>query len=72
MISERRASVKNEARYDLLSSLLAANEGTFESDAKLTDDALLGVCFIAYYIVPRSLIQTVPHRECFRISGRRI
>ncbi len=48
MVQERRASTKKEERHDLLSSLLDANEGALESDAKLTDDALLGVHCRAY------------------------
>lgn len=51
-MKERRESTKNEERHDLLSNLLDANEGALESDAKLTDDALFGVCFVLY-IVPR-------------------
>ncbi|OJT02991.1 Cytochrome P450 4A4 [Trametes pubescens] len=46
MVQERRTSTKKEERHDLLSSLLDANEGALESDAKLTDDALLGNIFM--------------------------
>ncbi|KAL1946312.1 hypothetical protein VTO73DRAFT_15439 [Trametes versicolor] len=46
MVKERRESTKNQERHDLLSNLLDANEGALESDAKLTDDALLGNIFI--------------------------
>ncbi len=44
MVQERRTSTKNEERYDLFSSLLDANEGQLEGDAKLSDKALLGAC----------------------------
>ncbi len=44
MVQERRMSTNNEERYDLFSSLLDANEGQLEGDAKLSDKALLGAC----------------------------
>lgn len=49
-MKERRESIQNEERHDLLSSLLDANEGVLESDAKLTDDELFGVCCFVYTV----------------------
>ncbi|KAI0350827.1 cytochrome P450 [Trametes cingulata] len=46
MVEERRASKSKEERYDLFNSLLAANEGEADSDAKMTDSALLGNVFV--------------------------
>lgn len=42
MVQARRASQVKEERYDLFSSLLDANELELDSEAKLTDDKLLG------------------------------
>ncbi|KAI0078339.1 614 534 cytochrome P450 [Panus rudis PR-1116 ss-1] len=46
MIKHRRNATKKEDRYDLFSSLLDANEGLLDGEAKLTDQELLGNIFI--------------------------
>ena len=42
MVQERRSATYKEARYDLFTNLLDANEGEVDSKAKLTDSELLG------------------------------
>ena len=42
MIRARRTSEKREARHDLFSSLLDANEDEAEAEFKLTDSKLIG------------------------------
>ncbi|KAI0819406.1 cytochrome P450 [Trametes gibbosa] len=48
MVDERRApaSAAKEARHDLFNSLLDANEGELDSEAKMSDSALLGNVFV--------------------------
>ncbi|KAI8969412.1 cytochrome P450 [Trametes punicea] len=46
MVQDRRSAKVKEERHDLFSSLLDANEGELDTDAKLTDDELLGNMFI--------------------------
>ncbi|KAH9899366.1 cytochrome P450 [Cubamyces lactineus] len=46
MVQERRSATYKEARYDLFTNLLDANEGEADSKAKLTDSELLGNVFI--------------------------
>ncbi|KAI0326146.1 cytochrome P450 [Cubamyces sp. BRFM 1775] len=46
MVQERRSATYKEARYDLFTNLLDANEGEADSKAKLTDGELLGNVFI--------------------------
>lgn len=50
MVQARKALGKQEESHDLFSSLLDANEGELESDAKLSDSALIGACFAAYIL----------------------
>ena len=42
MCQARRAAEKKEERYDLFSTLLDANEDEGDSEAKLSDSAVLG------------------------------
>lgn len=44
MIKTRRTAEKKVERYDLLSSLLDANDDSASSASKLDDQELLGVC----------------------------
>ncbi|KAL1946308.1 hypothetical protein VTO73DRAFT_15435 [Trametes versicolor] len=46
MVQERRELGKKQESHDLFNSLLDANEGELESDARLTDSALLGNVFV--------------------------
>ncbi|KAI0631064.1 cytochrome P450 [Trametes polyzona] len=46
MVQARKNATTKEERHDLFNSLLDANEGEIESDAKLSDSALLGNIFV--------------------------
>lgn len=48
MVDARRTSEKKDERYDLLSSLLDANEDGLDGQSKLTDRELLGMSSFAY------------------------
>lgn len=54
MVQERKELGKKQESHDLFNSLLDANEGELESDAKLTDSALLGPSPAAHVTNPTS------------------
>ena len=46
MVQARRAAEQKVEQHDLFTSLLDANEGENDGQAKLTDSELLGKCYV--------------------------
>ncbi|KZP12182.1 cytochrome P450 [Athelia psychrophila] len=61
LIQERRTAEKRDERYDLFSSLLDANDGGKDGEAKLTTEELLGNMFI-FQLAGH---ETTAHTLCF-------
>lgn len=58
---------KKMESYDLFNSLLDANEGDLESNAKLTDSALLGMC--TKTLRCGHPVKIISLRECLCVLG---
>jgi hypothetical protein len=51
MVNTRRNAETKEERYDLFSGLLDAAEGDLDGAAAITEEELIGKCYLSYDIV---------------------